>query len=220
VHDIRVSSVTAQSVSEAAFLHTAGDLGYEFAAPGDRARAHRGIVVDGVRAAEVDGGYLVRSDSYADNIGRAVEQGYRPMLDPIAYTDIVVRNVAGAAGGAREPRYGLRVDHQRGGRFSDITANGFRRGIFIDEQVYDVTVERPSANDSVEAAISVGHPYRPPAGISVIDPRVGGARADARLVIIDRSDQVALTGGPRGTVRVSPQARNARVVPDDGIVRD
>jgi hypothetical protein len=203
VHDITVSDVTAQSVSEAAFMHTAGDLGYEFARPSDRARAHRGIVVDGVHAAEIDGGYLIRSDSYADNVGRAAERGYRPMLDPIAYTDIIVRNASGRAGGAREPRFGLRIDHERGGRFSNIAVTGFRRGIVIDEQVYDVVVERPSASDSIEAAISVGHPYRPPADITISDPQVAGRDDQAKQLLIGRSSDVSITGSSNAVVRVA-----------------
>jgi hypothetical protein len=209
VHEVTVSDVSAALVTEAGFYHTAGDLGYEFARPADRARAHLGIVVRGVRVDQVDGGYLVRTDSYADNIGRAAAQGYRPVLQAIAKTDISISDVSGAAG-PRSPGYGVRIDHQRGGRFSDISARGFRRAFYVDEQVYDVSLVRPVAIDSLEAAISIEHPHRPPARVAVTSPRVAGGEANARTLIVGRSDDVHLTDTGDAHVRASEQARGLR----------
>ena len=219
VHDVTVSGVRIEQVTEAAFRYTAGDLGFEFAGPADRARAHRGIVVDGVAAAKA-GAYLVRTDSYADNVGRAGEQGYRPMLEPIAVTDMVVRNVSGAASGQGGPGWGVRVDHQRGGTFADIAVRGFRQGFVIDEQVYDVELVRPGASDSVEAAIAVQHPSRPPARIRVTDPRVSGGSERGRAVIVGRSDDVTVSGPQGLAIRLTRDARRATMPTGARILRD
>lgn len=210
VHDVSVSNVTAEVITEAGFYHTAGDLGYELAQPADRMRAHRGIVVRNLHVGEVDGGYLVRSDSYADNVGRAAAQGYRPEVDVIANTDISIYECSGNAG-LNNRSYGVRIDHQRGGRLSDISVTGFRRGFYIDEQVYDLSLVRPVAIESVEAAISIGHPYRPPARVAVIDPRVWGVGPNARLLIVERSDDVHLRGTGQAHVRVIKGARRLRL---------
>lgn len=207
VHDVTVSGVTVQSVTEAGLFHTAGDLGYEFARPVDRARAHRGIRIDGLAVAAAEGGYLLRSDTYADNVARAAEQGYRPMLAPIATTDMIVSNVSGAAG--RKVGDGFRLDHQRGGRFVNIEARGFRRGIYVDEQVYDVTIENPVAIDSREAGVDVGHPYRPPANVRIVAPRALGGGA-ASVMRIGNSDGIRVSAAS-GPVRVDASAKGAQV---------
>jgi hypothetical protein len=208
VHDVTLADLRIDQVTEAAFLNTAGDLGFEFALAADRNRALRGIVVDGINAARA-GAYLVRSDSYADNVGRAAAQGYRPQLPPIGQSDIVVRNVSGTASGSGQPGFGLRLDHQRGGTFADISARGFRQGFVIDEQVYDVELVRPMASDSLDAAIAVQHPSRPPAGIKISDPRVNGVNDRAKSVIIGRSDDVTVSGATGMAIRVTRDARRA-----------
>lgn len=219
VHDIAVSDVTVAGVTEAAIYHTAGDLGYEFARSADRSRAHLGIRIDGVTVAAAEGAYLLRSDSYADNIGRAAQAGYRPMLNPIAHTDMDVRNIRGAAGGRLAPNFGLRLDHQRGGTFSDIIAQGFRRGFYIDEQVYDVTLLRPVSENSTEAGISVEHPLRPPANVTISQPRVSGRSLAGSSVLIGRSDGVRMDGGG-ARVRVTGAATRVILAPEVTLLSD
>ena len=209
VHDITVSGVTVTSVTEAGLFHTAGDLGYEFARPTDRMRAHLGIRIDDVTIAATEGGYMVRSNTYADNVARAAANGYRPRLDPIAFTDMTVSNVRGAAG--RMVGDGLRLDHQRGGRFSGIEARGFRKGFFIDEQVYDVTIENPLALDSREVAMVIEHPYRPPANVRLISPRAVGGTGAAKRMRIGRSDNVRVSGAS-GDLIMDQLAKGAQII--------
>lgn len=204
VHDITVRDVVVKETTEAAFYHTAGDLGYEFARPQDRARAHRGIVLEGLHAARA-GSYLIRTDSYADNVGRAAMAGYRPMLPPIAQTDISVSKVTGGATSAGRG-YGVRIDHQRGGRFADIEVDGFRRGFYIDEQVYDVSLERPLAKNSAEAALSIEHSERPPERVTVTGPRASGRNANALAVVVGPSRGVLVIGADEASLRVSGDA--------------
>jgi hypothetical protein len=216
--DIRVERVAIAETTEAAFRHTAGDLGFEFAKPADRGRALRGIVISGLTV-EKAGAYLVRSDSYADNVGRAIIAGYRPAISPIGTTDIRISDVRGRStrGGSG---FGVRVDHQRGGEFVDISVHGFERGVFIDEQAYDLRLVRLVASESAIAAISVEHPSRPPARISIVDPRTMGSHARAREVIVGRSDDVSLTGTVSAVVRVVAGARRPKVPVGVAIRRD
>lgn len=206
VHDVTVSGVEIASVTEAGILHTAGDFGYEFARAADQRRAHQGIIIENVRVEHADGGSILRSDSFADNIARAAVAGYRPRRAPIATTDMIVRNVTGVAGRGKPPGYGFRVNHQRGGKFSDVSARGFRRGFYIDEQVFDFILERPTAIDSIEAGLSVEHPYRPPEGIRIIQPRATGTNAASRRLKIGRSDRVEVSNA-NGEVQVDVAAK-------------
>jgi hypothetical protein len=218
VHDVIVTDLRIDQVTQAAVLNTAGDLGFEFAQEADRNRALRGNVVDGVFV-ERAGAYLIRSDSYADNIGRAAAKGYLPQLPPIGQSDIVVRNVSGTASAIGQPGWGLRLDHQWGGTFSNISVRGFRQGFVIDEQVYDVDLIRPSASDSVEAAIAVQHPLRPPRRIRLTDPLVRGVGASAKS-IVGRSYEVTVSGGTGMAIRVTRDARSAVVPGGVRVLRD
>ncbi|HEV2568118.1 hypothetical protein [Sphingomonas sp.] len=212
VHDISVSDVEVEQVSEAAFYHTAGDLGFEFARPDAAARACRGIRFSNGLLRRSSSAYLVKSDSFADNIARQSAQGYRPRLDPLHSTDILLERMRGVEQGPGAP-WGIRVDHQRGGRIVDCAVRGFGRGFYIDEQVYDLDLVRPVAIGSREFGISVEHPSRPPGRIRIDSPDVDGPG-----ILIGRSDDVRLTGrGPsteRGgdcVVRVTRQAVRAQV---------
>lgn len=212
VRDVDVDNVVIGSVTEAGIYHTAGDLGFEFARPSDGSRAHLGIRIAHVDVLRADGAYMFRSDSFADNIARAVANGYRPMRDPIATTDMQITDMMGAAGGGQS-NFGLRIDHQRGGRFSNITARGFRRGFYIDEQAYDIRFRNLVSVDSVEAAMSVGHPYRPPSGIVIEGVRATGAARLAQTILIGRSDHTDLRSASATEVRIARSARNTSVPP-------
>jgi hypothetical protein len=222
VHDIVVSDVSIGMVTGVAFCHTAGDLGFEFAEAAVKPMACRGIRF--VRGRVADGGtaYLIWTDSYADNVGREAVRGYRPMLDPIHTTDITFDHIEGTALDPGRANFGIRVDHQRGGRIVDCTARGYRRGFYIDEQVDGLTLVRPVAIDSAEHGISVEHPDRPPRNITIEDPvaRGNGRHAGTMVacgVFIGQSENVRVTGGTAPidatqlrAIRLAPGARNAR----------
>ncbi|HEU5067781.1 MAG TPA: hypothetical protein VFT61_06315 [Sphingomicrobium sp.] len=224
VHDIKVSDVTVRSATEAALFHTAGDLGFEFALPDARERRCQGIRVRDVIVDDAQTGYLIWSNSFADNVARAVAAGYRPLLDPIHNTDIEFERVAGSTSNAARAAYGVRIDHQRGGRIVDCRAVGFKSGFFIDEQVYDVELVRPVAIGSGDAGMSVGHPYRPPARIRVIEAvaRGNGGRSRGGVgcgLSVGRSQDVSVirvrapVAGPQNcAVRIAKEAQGARVI--------
>ena len=210
-------------VTEAGFYHTAGDLGFEFARSDARSRRCRGIIVENGRVADCGTAALIRTDSFADNVGRAVAEGYSPLLPPIHETDIRFERIEGTTS-ASEPGFGVRVDHQSGGMIVDCVARGFKRGFYIDEQVYGLTLVRPVAIGSMEAGISVEHPYRPPARIRIENPVASSNGRSGRAglgcgVLVGRSDQVEIIGGrfaadtvQKCGVRMTAQARDARLV--------
>ena len=223
VYNIRVSDVAIESVTDVAFLHTAGDLGFEFAEASVRSMACRGIHISNGEVADASTSYLIWTDSYADNVGREAQRGYRPMRDPIHTTDIRFENIRGTALDPRRANFGVRVNHQRGGQIIDCIARGYKRGFYIDEQVDGLTLIRPVALDSAEHGISVEHPSRPPRNVVIENPvaRRNGSHARDTIssgVLIGQSENVLVHGGEapstgsqvRG-IRITPQARNARV---------
>lgn len=214
VHDISVSNVRIASVTGAAFFHTAGDLGFEFAPAAVKPLACRGIRIADGEVADGSTAYLIWTNSYADNVGREVARGYRAMMDPIHSTDIVFENIRGDGRGRADANYGIRVDHQRGGQVVDCTARGYRRGFYVDEQVDGLTLVRPVAIDNAEHGISVEHPSRPPRNVVVDSPiaRGNGRRPGGQLasgVLIGRSENVEVIGGE--TPHDGVQRRGIRV---------
>jgi hypothetical protein len=222
VYDIDVSGVVIEAATEAGFYHTAGDLGFEYAPQSVKPNACRGIRISDMEVLDASEGYLSWTNSWADNVGRAVDRGYRPMLDPIHTTDLLLQNVRGAARSNSDANYGIRVDHQRGGSFVDCAAHGYRRGFYIDEQVYEVTLVRPVSSGSAEHGISVEHPSRPPRNIRILNAVAKGNGRNPRGalasgILIGRSENVELVGGQapidaaqkRG-VWITRDARNAR----------
>ena len=205
IKDVTVEDIQAKLVTEAGFRFTAGDLGFEFAREADRERAHQGISLNGMMI-DSAGAYLVRTDSYADNVGRAAAAGYRPRLSPIATTDIAVRNASGRWDGTGAPGWGLRVDHQRGGSYTRLDAGGFRIGFAIDEQANDIVLERLHARGSLDAALLVGHPTRPPRRIRVMGVETSGNATGARVARLERSEDVAIERSSSLQFRRSPQA--------------
>ena len=169
--------------------------------------ALRGIRFSRGRVREASTGYLIWTDSHADNVAR--EPGYRPMLDPIHPTDILFERIEGRGRGTTGwAQGGIRVDHQRGGRLVDCVAQGYRRGFFIDEQVDGLRLVRPIALDNVEEGISVQHPSRPPRNVVIEAPVARGNGGSG--ILIGRSDNVRVEGG-EAPIRIAREARGASV---------
>ena len=208
VHDIAVENVRIAEVTGAALEHTGGDLGYEFARQNDKRKAHTGIRISDVDVTSVSSGFLVRSDSFADNIARAQTMGYKPLIAPIARTDIEFSRIRGRG---QNEATGLRLDHQIGGVFNDLILTDFVYGAVIDEQADKILLEDAVLTDSRSAAVIVGHPLRPPSNITILNPRVTGP-GRATLIRIDRSTSVVVSGA-NAPVIVDHTARRARVIP-------
>jgi len=132
-YNILVENVRAQSVTYGFLTHTGGDLGFEFARPEDRPLAVKNNRF--VNCAIADGGtaYLAYSDSYADNVARAVANGYTPMTPTMMETNTVFQNVAGRGAGTSSATYGFRAIQQYGGSFIDCEASRYKQGFNVDE---------------------------------------------------------------------------------------
>lgn len=209
--DISINDVSADRLTEAGFYHTVGDVGFAFALPWQRARGAKGNSLSNLNV-EIAGAYLVRSDSFADNVGRAVSSGYRPRQSPFWDSDLSVSNVTGTWSGRELPGFGLRLDHQRGGTFADIDVSRFHSGIVVDEQVYDVNIIRPIVRESRSSGITIGHPHRPPARIAVLQPRAIGDAASARTLRLGASEDITLSGFGKMLIDRSGKALRSKLI--------
>jgi hypothetical protein len=234
VYNVDVSDVIIQAATEAGYYHTAGDLGFEYAPEAIKPMACQGIKISDMEVIDASVGYLTWTNSWADNVGRAVDKGYRPIIDPIHPTDMLLQNIRGAERSGSDANYGFRVDHQRGGSFVDCAAHGYRRGFYVDEQVDGVTLVRPISSNSAEHGISVEHPSRPPRNIRILNPVARGNGRNPRGspaggILVGRSENVEIVGGhtPLDAVQkrgvwITRDARNARTtgVPGTSVVKE
>lgn len=204
VYNVIVENVRVACATNAAFLHTAGDLGFEFALDDVKPSASKGIEFRDCTVADNATGYLVHCDSYADNIGRAVvEEDYEPLLDPIQPTDIRFERINGRAGGGSDANYGIRIRQQRGGVVEDCSAAGYKQGFNVDELVFGFSLIRPRAAFNREHGISIEHPSRKPEDIRVEAPVAHDNGQDAGFsnpcgLYIDGSFRVTVRDGVFG----------------------
>ena len=207
-HDVTVRGLRVDHVSEAGFYHTLGDLGYEFARSPDRRRAGMGIRLS---HAAIDSciSYAVRTDSFADNVGRAADAGYRPRHHVIEPVDMVIENVTARADRTAANTVGVRVDHQEGGTFRDLDLAGFATGVLVDAATTDITFADVEIAGSAEQAVLVGHKELPPSRIRLDRIRASGSGARSRLVNIERSRDVQMSSSGGVTVQRAPLAERA-----------
>ncbi|HYI64758.1 MAG TPA: glycosyl hydrolase family 28-related protein [Allosphingosinicella sp.] len=168
-YNILVENVRAQSVTYGFLTHTGGDLGFEFARPEDRPLAVKNNRF--VNCAIADGGtaYLAYSDSYADNVARAVANGYTPMTPTMMETNTVFQNVAGRGAGTSSATYGFRAIQQYGGSFIDCEASRYKQGFNVDELTRGVALVRCKAFSNWEHGIVVDHTGNDPEDIIILD---------------------------------------------------
>lgn len=72
-HDISVHDIAVESINGAVFLHTAGDLGFEFAPVGIKPFRHKGIILRDAHCRAANGGWGAFADCEADNVAAANE---------------------------------------------------------------------------------------------------------------------------------------------------
>ena len=140
-HDIRARDILAYATTEAAFIHHAGDLGYEFArselhgAPGTpfenvhgaRRRALMGNRFRNLTVVDARTGNVVKSDAGADNILRAKQPPHNHVpthADHVWQTDVLWSNVKGFTTAGPNAAYGINCFDQDGGRFEDCVIQG------------------------------------------------------------------------------------------------
>ena len=204
VYNIVVENVRVKSVTNTAFRYHAGDLGFEFAPAEIKPLASKGIEFRDCAVEDNMTGYLILSDSFADNVWRAFdEEDYEPLLDPIQPTDIRFERVNGRADGGGTANYGIRIRQQRGGVVEDCSATGYKQGFNVDERVYGLSLIRPRAALNREHGISIEHGTYPPEDVLVEAPLCYDNGQDAGFsnpcgLYIDGSKRVTVRDGVFG----------------------
>lgn len=134
-HRITIRDLEVEEAATALALF-GGDLGYEYAREDQRAEAHTGYVVDGVRIARALQYALVLNGS-ADNVWRvvrdrkydAVRDPVHPGLDRPVLRDVVLRG-SGAAG--TQGVYAVAVS---GATLDRLDVEGFHTGVHVEDWV-------------------------------------------------------------------------------------
>ena len=206
-NDIDISAVHIMHAGSAGIYHTLGDLGYEFACDQDQGKAAKGIRLSDITINSC-GNYGIRSDSYADNVGRAVEAGYRRRSSPVASSDIVFDNVRARAGQSAREAVGIRVDHQRGGRFTNIILADFGTGLLVDAGAESLQFSDVIIDSARDQAVLVGHKDLPPSNIGLERINTRGAGRGSRLINIEKSRGVTLSATTGAQIQRAPSARD------------
>lgn len=201
-HDVTVRNCGMAATTYAAVRVVGGDLGFEFALPDQRARAHMGLVIDRFEVADAGQGYACWIDLKADNIDRSVRAAaYSEMLGTVPQTDIIVRSLSGATRTGRNS--GLRLNNFIGGQFVDCILTGFGDGIQVDEGVRGARLVRPVTRDSRRHGGVVDHPTVRPADVVVEQPVAerSGAAVNGAHWLFGNCDRCTLIGGALGAAR-------------------
>ena len=168
IYNVRVENVVAEQCTYAGVRITAGDVGFEFAPVAVKSMRMKGIVVDGVTVENTTDSWLVYPDSYADNVAAAVSgSGYTALIDPLHETDMEVKHVTGKGSGSVSATAGLDIRQIRGGRFTDIDAEGYSYGCLVDEQVYGVQIHGRFHGNRGHG-IYLEHPSYPPEDVLIL----------------------------------------------------
>lgn len=168
--NIAFDGIYIKSTTNGSVIHTGGDLGFEFAPAAIRPMACKGNRFERIVVEDCKNGLLGFSDSYADNVARAIANGYINMVAPMMETDVCFRQITGkGSGSASTANYGFRVIQQYGGSLEDIQVQGFLYGVQIDELVRGVTVERAHAFRNFRDGILVDHAGNDPEDIVISD---------------------------------------------------
>lgn len=136
-----IENVKVGSTTFAAFNQVGGDLGFEFAQPGVRPFACRGISVKNFQAAN-SGQFGAYIDTYADNIAGAVAGGYSPLFDVIMQGDITLDQFTTVGLGLNNNEDGIRLEFVYGVYIKDANCYNHNYGMYIDQKAQNIKVEK------------------------------------------------------------------------------
>lgn len=143
-YNITARNLTCVSVTGHAYLHTGGDLGFEFAPANIKPYACRGNTVEKVTVllptSSMSNGIVV--DTLADNIYREqfLAAAYSPLMNPLMHGDVVVRD-ANVNGSLISGKYGIRIIQARGVRVIGGSVSKWDYGVWVDEFTQDITID-------------------------------------------------------------------------------
>lgn len=168
VHDIIVEDCEAESVTYQAYVHEVGDLGAEFVPAAERHKLARGVRFRNCRVRSTTG-QVFELKSYADNVDRAILDGYVAMADPLVECDVIFDGGGGVGPGAGATTPGVRVIQTRGGELRNVELSGFKDGILVDEKVFGTRLTRCHVHGNEQEGVRVHHATFPPEDIVVED---------------------------------------------------
>lgn len=168
VHDIIVEDCEAESVTYQAYVHEVGDLGAEFVPAAERHKLARGVRFRNCRVRSTTG-QVFELKSYADNVDRAILDGYVAMADPLVECDVIFDGGGGVGPGAGATTPGVRVIQTRGGELRNVELSGFKDGILVDEKVFGTRLARCHVHGNEQDGVRVHHATFPPEDIVVED---------------------------------------------------
>jgi hypothetical protein len=201
-YNISVSEVAMESCTNAVLAHFGGDVGFEYAPVEIKPLACKNIRFSGCSVAAASTAYLVYSNSYADNVARAVTDGYVPLMPPLMQTNIVFQSLSGKGPGDSTANYGCRFVQQSGGVLEDIDVSYFKQGINADELVRGAVFQRIHSHFNEESGIVIDHTGDDPEDITVTECYVhdngqsGGSHAG---IYIGASKRVKVHNNRSGT---------------------
>lgn len=157
-YEMEIDGLYIESTTYAAVLHTAGDLGFEFAPTAVKRMACKGTVIKNVNVLNASTSMLqgIFVDTLADNVYR--EQfltSYAPLMNPLHHGDVVVERCQ-LMGANVDSTYGVRVIQGRGVKVRNCQAQKWKHGIFIDEFTQDIEVTDNDVTSNRNEGIQVG----------------------------------------------------------------
>lgn len=156
-YGIEVENVEVDSCTLAAYFHTAGDLGFEFAPANVKRHACKGNTARNITVLDASSSMLQGAfiDTLADNIYR--EQflnAYSPLMNPLHHGSVVISGRF--MGGNVDNTYGVRVTQARGVKVEQVQAQRWYYGIFIDEFSQDVDVDDCDVTANRREGVKIG----------------------------------------------------------------
>jgi hypothetical protein len=157
-YNIRVDGMQIESVANTPYLHTGGDLGFEFARAEDKRHAYQGIVCRRMSVRIIANAALqgVFVDTLGDNVYR--EQfisGYVPLANPLWHGDVLIED-CDFAGANQDNTYGARFIQARGVRITRTNLTRWKHGVLVDEMTRDITIDDNLITGNREDGVQVG----------------------------------------------------------------
>lgn len=156
-HGIVVDGVEAESLTLAGYLHTGGDLGYEFALDEDKPHAYKGNICRSVEIKNPSSlTQCVFVDTLADNIYRQqFISGYLPITNPLYDGNVVIED-CDFVGAATVGQHGIRITQARGVEVRNNSIQNCDIGIFVDELTQDIEIVGNKVFNNMSHGIQVG----------------------------------------------------------------
>lgn len=218
VNNIKVASCTGVP-----FIHHAGDLGMEFAPSNIKPYACKDFTWTNLQCDNTKTAAVFSCDTNADNITRAMLPGpdgcnYVPMEEPVQTTNCVWDGVTGTSTDAASDR-GVIFMFVRGGTYRGLVLSGYNNGIDVQEEAFDILLEKPTCYDNRGAGITISqNPRTEPRKIRILQPYCYRNGQNSGLAIkfragiyVDKATSVIIDNGSFGNVNIAADTAETQV---------